>query len=156
MVTRRRHAAVLVLVLLAACGGNPQPNTSPEGQAAIYGRRVVNVGRALLPVIDQEMTAGRLPKDVGIRILESMRVVFVQAEGPLATGLRVIDLAKSAAEAKPGVDQVIAGLASIDQALALARQVTDPKMKAQVDGLLQNLLLALNEVRQLALKAAGG
>lgn len=156
----KRNAAVLsAAILLAttslACSGNTAPKLSPIGQVAVQGDAVVKAADAVVTGIDNALTAKQLPQSVGVPVLQTIRVVGVQAQD-LADALKVANLAKTAADQQKGVDAARAALATIQASLAGAlSQIKDQATKDHVSALLQQLTDAVQKV-QLLIGAVGG
>lgn len=141
-------ALLALCVLMAGCGPvttNTVPR-SPEAQLALKGRAVVNMARAVLPVIDSHMTLGLLPKPAGIRILQGIRLIGVEA-GTMAQALAVMDAAAPDTPEYAGAAvKAQMALAAIQKALVITKAPDDPALAGEVNRLLSTLTLAVSEV----------
>lgn len=131
---------------IVGCGPKVPPNTSPEGIAAIKGRAVVNTARAAVQIIDQQMTAGRIPPAAGVKVLQAIRQVYVQA-GNLANALDLVDQAKTAADGQSGLLAAKAALGAIHEALQSGIYGLDPGVTKSILELLANLVQVIDEAR---------
>lgn len=150
MLPRHRQSLALlitVFVLAAGCGGpkNP-PQLSPEGTMAVKGRAVVNAARAVVPIIDQQIQAGRIPQDAGVKVLLGIRQVYIQA-GTLANALDIVDRAKTASEGQTGLTAAKSALSSIQKSLDDGLTGLNSDIVTAVRQLLKNLTDAIEEVR---------
>lgn len=137
------------LASLAGCGANPDPRLTPVGRTAVEARAVIKAADAVVVGIDNAMTAKQLPVPIGVKVLEGIKVVGVQAR-TLADALDVAAAATDAAAKQAGMDKARAALAAIQTALTAATSpITDPAAKAQVGTILQQLVDSVLKVQQL-------
>lgn len=147
-------AILFVCVLSVACIGAAPPDTvprSPVATVAIKGQAIVAAARAVLPIIDQQMDAGTLPKPAGIRILQSLKLLGQQA-GFMAQALAIVDATQvGTPENAQAVMNAKVALAHVQQSLVDAIGA-DPGVVTEVMRLLANVTLTVSE----AAAAIGG
>lgn len=151
---RLKPLVISCLVLLAcACGGNPDPNTTPK-QATI-----AHYAADVLQVVEQTQTkfielnkAGQLNDDVTRKLLDGIKVANDGA-GKLATALRAYDTLSTDAKAAALVNlqQLVAVFASA--ASSVFNVVLPPSVVASVSNLAAQIS---KTVLNIQLTLAGG
>lgn len=144
----RRFTPVALLLLVAACGGNPSPTVAPpQTQAALYGSRVLDGAAAFQKFVTSQTTAGTIPVELGRKLTSINEEIYKQA-GTLREALVAFDAASSLdlrkLEAERVNTQVRTILELLDKVLAIN---LSPGLVNEATTLITNVIRAITAVQ---------